>query len=260
MSLCFLIPISLPVFTLPAIWIIYAIALNNQHICPVNNWLYNSSCKTPLVFQSTSDLCCTLDNIPLLSKCGGVPPESCWFSLLCTASSFMVIVIGLLRYAQVIHKQNNSVLNVEGLCAGWLCAAGLLIVGNFQVDHAKVFHYVGAGLSFPGSLLFVCVQTLLSYRTAETHRDLHVAHLRLTLTTLALTSIVLSGVFFVQESFVLQHGSAVLEWLFALIILLFYGSFSHEFSFISTETLVSVLRRQTSSEKDQTLEKSQPKV
>lgn len=42
-------------------------------------------------------------------------------------------VIGLLRYAQLIHKESNNVLNIEGLFAGWLCATGLMIVGNFQV-------------------------------------------------------------------------------------------------------------------------------
>ncbi|XP_016121676.1 transmembrane protein 150A-like, partial [Sinocyclocheilus grahami] len=89
MSLWFLLPISLPVFTLPGIWIIYAMALYNQHVCPVNNWVYNSTCETSLVLQSGSDLCCTLDNIPLISKCGGVPPESCWFSLLCSTASFL---------------------------------------------------------------------------------------------------------------------------------------------------------------------------
>jgi len=49
--------------------------------------------------------------------------------LLCVS----VTVIGLLRYAQLIHKESNTVLNMEGLFAGWLCAAGLVIVGNFQV-------------------------------------------------------------------------------------------------------------------------------
>ncbi|KAK2876010.1 hypothetical protein Q8A67_020106 [Cirrhinus molitorella] len=228
MSLWFLVPISLPVFTLPGIWTIYAMALYNQHICPVNNWVYNSTCETSLDLQSGSDLCCTLENIPLISKCGGVPPESCWFSLLCSAASFVVIVIGLLRYAQLIHKHTNSVLNIEGLFAGWLCAAGLMIVGNFQVDHAKVLHYVGAGLAFPASLLFVCVQTLLSYRAAETQRDFQTAHLRLTLTT---------------ESFVLQHAAAILEWVFAIIVLLFYSSFSLEFSSISSETLTALIKR-----------------
>ncbi|XP_039507139.1 transmembrane protein 150A [Pimephales promelas] len=243
MSLWFLLPISLPLLTLPGIWIIYTMALYNQHVCPVNNWLYNSTCETSLVLQSGSDLCCTLDNIPLISKCGGVPPESCWFSLLCSAASFLVTVIGLLRYAQLIHKESNTVLNMEGLFAGWLCAAGLVIVGNFQVDHAKVLHYVGAGLAFPASLLFVCVQTLLSYRAAETRRDFHAAHLRLTLASLAFTTLILSGVFFIQESFVLQHAAAISEWTFAIIVLLFYSSFSHEFSSISSETLVALMTR-----------------
>ncbi len=61
-----------------------------------------------------------------------------------------------------------------------------------QVDHAKVLHYVGAGLAFPGSLLFVSVQTLLSYRGAETPRDFQTAHLRLTLTALAFTTLILN--------------------------------------------------------------------
>lgn len=61
-----------------------------------------------------------------------------------------------------------------------------------QVDHAKVLHYVGAGLAFPASLLFVCVQTLLSYRAAETRRDFQAAHLRLTLTSLAFTTLILN--------------------------------------------------------------------
>ncbi|XP_042590736.1 transmembrane protein 150A-like [Cyprinus carpio] len=256
MSLWFLVPISLPVFTLPGIWIIYAMALYNQHVCPVNNWVYNSTCETSLVLQSGSDLCCTLDNIPLISKCGGVPPESCWFSLLCSTASFLVIVIGLLRYAQLIHKHSNSVLNIEGLFAGWLCAAGLMIVGNFQVDHAKVLHYVGAGLTFPGSLLFVCVQTLLSYRAAQTQRDFQTSHLRLTLTALAFITLILSGVFFIQESFVLQHAAAVLEWIFAIIVLLFYSSFSLEFGSISSETLAALMtRRAGASEEGRRLEK-----
>ncbi|XP_051958676.1 transmembrane protein 150A-like [Xyrauchen texanus] len=261
MSVWVLIPISLPVFTLPGIWIIYAMALQNQHVCPVNNWVYNSSCETSLVHQSGSDLCCTLDSVPLISKCGDVPPESCWFSLLCSAASFMVIVIGLLRYAHVIHKKSNSVLNIEGLCAGGLCATGLMIVGNFQVDHAKVLHYVGAGLVFPGSLLFVCVQTLLSYRTADTRTDFHTAHLRLALTLLALSTLILSGVFFIQESFVLQHAAAILEWLFAIIVLLFYASFSHEFSSISAETLTALTRRRDGfSEERRKGDKTQPKI
>ncbi|XP_030629100.1 transmembrane protein 150A [Chanos chanos] len=241
MSVWMILPVSLPVIIISGIWIVYAMALYNQHVCPVGNWVYNQSCEEPLSMQRGPELCCTLDNIPLISKCGTFPPESCCFSLICSAGSFMVIVIGLLRYAQVIHKHYQSLLNTAALSAGWLCATGLLLVGNFQVDFAKVLHYVGAALAFPTSMLFVCLQTALTLRLAKTHADRSIFLLRLGMTLLAFTTLVLSGVFFMQESFVLQHTSAIFEWIFTIIILLYYGTFAYEFSDMSRTTLLVLL-------------------
>ncbi|XP_068592890.1 uncharacterized protein [Cebidichthys violaceus] len=89
MSLWMILPISLPVFTITGIWVVYAMSLYNQHVCPVHNWLYNESCEEQLPLQRGPVLCCTLDNIPLISKCGTLPPESCFFSLICSTGSFM---------------------------------------------------------------------------------------------------------------------------------------------------------------------------
>nr|XP_019961984.1 PREDICTED: transmembrane protein 150A-like [Paralichthys olivaceus] len=133
MSLWIILPVSLPVFTITGIWLVYTMALYNQHVCPVHNWLYNESCEEPLVLQRDPVLCCTLDNIPLISKCGTLPPESCFFSLICSTGSFMAMLIGLLRYAHVIERHQNCVLNMAGLSTGWICAAGLIMVGNFQM-------------------------------------------------------------------------------------------------------------------------------
>ncbi|CAB1434070.1 unnamed protein product, partial [Pleuronectes platessa] len=132
MSVWMLLPVSLPALTITGIWVVYAMALYNQHVCPVDNWLYNQSCEEELYLQSGPTLCCTLDNVPLISKCGTLPPESCFFSLICSTGSFMVMVIVLLRYAHVIEKHQNCVLNTAGLSTGWICAAGLIMVGNFQ--------------------------------------------------------------------------------------------------------------------------------
>lgn len=44
-----------------------------------------------------------------------------------------VMVIVLFRYAHVIEKHQNCILNTAGLSTGWICAAGLIMVGNFQV-------------------------------------------------------------------------------------------------------------------------------
>ncbi|XP_025065704.1 transmembrane protein 150A-like isoform X3 [Alligator sinensis] len=221
-------------------------ALSNNHICPVHNWIYNQSCGPDGPVS-----CCTLDHIPLVSKCGTLPPESCFFSLICSLGSFMVILVGLLRYAHVIECCGPSLVNTLGLAAGWICAAGLTMVGNFQVDHAKVLHYIGAGVAFPTSMLFLFLQSVLTYRMAKTRRHYWTGHLRSVLTALAFITLVFSilsqhqhlgGVFFVQESFVLQHVAALCEWVFIIDVLVFYGTFTFEFGAISTETFLVLLK------------------
>lgn len=62
----------------------------------------------------------------------------------------------------------------------------------FQVDNAKVLHYVGAGVAFPTSMLFVSVQSALTYRLAKTQGEYSVGHLRLIMTLLAFIALVLS--------------------------------------------------------------------
>lgn len=61
-----------------------------------------------------------------------------------------------------------------------------------QVDYAKILHYVGAGVAFPTSMLFVCLQSALTYRLAKTQWEYCVGHLRLALTLVAFISLVLS--------------------------------------------------------------------
>ncbi|XP_007570395.1 PREDICTED: transmembrane protein 150A-like [Poecilia mexicana] len=238
MSVWMILPVSLPVFTITGIWVVYAMALYNQHVCPVHNWLYNESCEEQLPSQRGPELCCTLDNIPLISKCGTLPPESCFFSLICSTGAFMVMLVTLLRYAHVIEKHQNCVLNMASLSTGWMCAAGLTMVGNFQVDFAKVLHYVGAGVAFPSSMLFVSFQTALTYRLAKTQEEYWMGHIRAGMALLALIALVLSGVFFCQESFSLQHTSAIFEWIYCMVIMFFYGTFAFEFGGVSADTLI----------------------
>ncbi|KAL7877658.1 hypothetical protein SRHO_G00043010 [Serrasalmus rhombeus] len=110
------------------------------------------------------------------------------------------------------------------------------------VDNAKVLHYVGAGVAFPTSMLFVCLQSALTYRLAKTQGEYNLGHFRLIMTLLAFVALVLSGVFFVQESFVLQHASAIFEWVFCVIIMLFHGTFAFEFAGISSNTMMILAR------------------
>lgn len=72
-----------------------------------------------------------------------------------------------------------------------LCALSPM-VSLSQVDHAKVLHYIGAGVAFPTSMLFLFLQSVLTYRMAKTRRHYWTGHLRSVLTALAFITLVFS--------------------------------------------------------------------
>ncbi|XP_033694685.1 transmembrane protein 150A isoform X3 [Tursiops truncatus] len=171
-----------------------------------------------------------------LSK-GAPRPAAPWMM-----SPSSVALICLLRYGQLLEQSRHSWVNTTTLITGCTNAAGLVVVGNFQVDHAKSLHYVGTGVAFTAGLLFVCLHCALSYHGAAAPHDLAVAYLRIVLAAIAFVSLILSGVFFIHESSQLQHGAALCEWVFVIDILIFYGTFSYEFGAVSSETLVATLQ------------------
>ncbi|XP_061527027.1 transmembrane protein 150Aa isoform X2 [Phycodurus eques] len=195
MTAWIILPVSLSVFSITGIWIVYAMAVMNHHVCPVENWSYNVTCTEELLRPGFPKTCCTVQDIPLISKCGSYPPESCLFSLIGNVGAFMVVMVCLLRYAQVIEHSHRCWINTSALVSGCTNAVGLVMVGNFQVDHAKSLHYVGAGVAFPAGLLFVCLQCVLTYRVAVTALDYWMAHFRVALALGAMVSLVLSILF-----------------------------------------------------------------
>ncbi|KAE8292536.1 Transmembrane protein 150A [Larimichthys crocea] len=243
MTAWIVLPVSLSAFSITGIWIVYAMAVMNHHVCPVENWSYNVTCAEELPRPGFPKTCCTIQDIPLISKCGSFPPESCLFSLIGNVGAFMVVMVCLLRYAQVIEHSHRCWVNTSALVSGCTNAVGLVMVGNFQVDHAKSLHYVGAGVAFPAGLLFVCLQCVLTYRVAVTALDYWMAHFRVALALGAMVSLVLSGIFFIHESFVLQHAAAICEWVFTVDILVFYGTFTYEFGTVTSETMMAGLQQ-----------------
>ncbi|XP_057599087.1 transmembrane protein 150A isoform X1 [Hippopotamus amphibius kiboko] len=258
MTAWILLPVSLSAFSITGLWTVYAMAVMNHHVCPVENWSYNESCSPDPTEQGGPKTCCTLDDIPLIRKAqealasqgpphqGLRPPGPLLFRSLKAQGrlpqSHPVALICLLRYGQLLEQSRHSWVNTTTLITGCTNAAGLVVVGNFQVDHAKSLHYVGTGVAFSAGLLFVCLHCALSYHGATGPQDLAVAYLRIVLAAIAFVSLIFSGVFFIHESSQLQHGAALCEWVFVIDILIFYGTFSYEFGAVSSETLVAALQ------------------
>ncbi|XP_042200437.1 transmembrane protein 150Aa isoform X2 [Callorhinchus milii] len=128
-----LLPVSLSAFSITGIWVVYAMAVMNHHVCPVGNWFYNESCPEDTSKHGYPKTCCTVQDIPLVSKCGSSPPESCLFSLIGNVGAFMVVVICVLRYGQIMERCRSTWINTAALVTGLINAVGLVMVGNFQV-------------------------------------------------------------------------------------------------------------------------------
>ncbi|KAG3267925.1 transmembrane protein 150A isoform X3 [Ictidomys tridecemlineatus] len=203
MTAWILLPVSLSAFSITGIWTVYAMAVMNRHVCPVENWSYNESCSPDPAEQGGPKTCCTLDDVPLISKCGTYPPESCLFSLIGNVGAFM----GGPCQASALR----------GSWCGLPCRAALCLPALCPVLPWSS-HPPGPGGGLPA-------------QCAGCHRLRHPG-----------PHGVPGGVFFVHESSQLQHGAALCEWVFVIDILIFYGTFSYEFGAVSSDTLVAALQ------------------
>ncbi|XP_048474452.1 transmembrane protein 150A [Rhincodon typus] len=246
MTAWLILPVSLSAFSITGIWIVYAMAVMNHHVCPVENWYGISNFFSPLqscFARTDSSSALASRRYVLDSKCGSYPPESCLFSLIGNVGAFMVVVICVLRYGQILERCHPMWINTGALVTGCINAVGLIMVGNFQVDHVKSLHYIGAGVAFPAGMVFICLQCILTYKVAISLLDHWIGHIRVILTILALISLVLSGIFFINESSMFQHAAAVCEWIFTVDVLIFYGTFSFDFASVTNETVLAIMRR-----------------
>ncbi|KAG5840311.1 hypothetical protein ANANG_G00187470 [Anguilla anguilla] len=226
MTAWIVLPFSLAAFCITGIWIVYAMAVMNHHVCPVENWSYNVTCTEETAKQGFPKMCCTLQDIPLISKCGSFPPESCLFSLIGNVGAFMATTAGL------TPVPCSLAVSMPWAWSWW--ATSRWTTPN------RCTTWGGRGP--PAGLLFVCLQCVLTYRVAVTALDHWMAHVRVALAVGAMVSLVLSGIFFIHVSFVLQHVAAICEWVFTVDILVFYGTFTYEFGTVTTDTMTAGLQ------------------
>lgn len=74
-----------------------------------------------------------------------------------------------------------------------------------------MLHYVGAGVAFPTSVLFVSVQSALTYKLAKTQGEYNMGHLRLIMTLLAFVTLVLSILF--SDGYLYNYMTNVIHYI-----------------------------------------------
>ncbi|XP_017655399.1 transmembrane protein 150A isoform X5 [Nannospalax galili] len=108
MTAWILLPVSLSAFSITGIWTVYAMAVMNRHVCPVENWSYNESCSPDPAEQGGPKTCCTLDDVPLISV-AHIPQRAA------SSASLATWVLSWVDYAKSLHYIGAGVAFPAGL-------------------------------------------------------------------------------------------------------------------------------------------------
>ncbi|XP_061416144.1 modulator of macroautophagy TMEM150B-like isoform X1 [Lethenteron reissneri] len=200
-----LLPLGFSSLGVAGFWTVYIVAGNNTPVSP-------------------------LVSFPYISDCGTYPPQSCLFGQLLNVGGFTVLVICLIRYRQVEGYGYHSWINTLSLLMGVLCAFGATLVGNFQETNHLPTHMVGAVLTFGAAVLYFWLQCVLVLRVRPRHGGLALAGIRIIACILATSTYILAPVFYYED---MRNASAICEWILAMDVLLYFGTFAVEFKHIT---------------------------
>ncbi|XP_066944363.1 DNA damage-regulated autophagy modulator protein 2 [Macrobrachium rosenbergii] len=165
-----------------------------------SSYLYLLPLSVFVLFPSTFIITYTLSvllhhtepDFPYISDTGTYSPESCIFGQALNIGALVILVTIYVRYRQIAelyhnHSSSSHIvrLNRIGLFVGSVAALGISVVANFQETNVFYVHITGALMAFGLGTGYLWVQALCSYQTHPLVNSLAMAHIRLSLATVA---------------------------------------------------------------------------
>ncbi|XP_051524194.1 DNA damage-regulated autophagy modulator protein 2 [Myxocyprinus asiaticus] len=196
--------------------------------------------------------------IPYISDTGTEVPERCVFGFMLSVSAFLGLGTMYVRYKQVqalisASESSLQLLNYSALLLGIFSTVGMCVVANFQKTDMISMHLLGAGLTFGPAMLYILVQTGMSYRMQPRFHGRDILWARMAVAMWSLISIItlfissvlmyddLSGVDVAKKlhwkpeerGFIAHQVSAAAEWSLAFSFIGFFLTYIHDFQKIN---------------------------
>ncbi|KAM7367205.1 hypothetical protein PAMP_015122 [Pampus punctatissimus] len=183
---------------------------------------------------------------PYISDTGAEPPESCIFGLMTFISSYAgtATIYARYKFVEKLSEETrvvNPYLNKSALVLGILSCLGMCIVATFQETILTVMHDIGALLFFISGILYIILQSVISYRAFPYGSSLSVCRARLGIAILAALTFFPTVIcaFFVKQStlhrdkddqdYPFHVASAVCEWIVAFSFVCFFLTYVDDF-------------------------------
>uniref|UniRef100_A0A8C6YJL1 DNA damage regulated autophagy modulator 2 n=1 Tax=Nothoprocta perdicaria TaxID=30464 RepID=A0A8C6YJL1_NOTPE len=171
--------------------------------------------------------------VPYISDTGTIPPERCLFGIMLNISAFLGMATMYVRYKQVHalnpEKSKITKLNKIGLTLGLMSCFGLCIIANFQKCILYYLHVIGACLTFGVGVIYMLVQTILSYLMQPELHSKDIFWIRLTVLIWCSSSIDRTSSNLLANTIVSHLISTVSEWSLAFSFLSFFLTYIRDF-------------------------------
>lgn len=183
---------------------------------------------------------------PYISDTGAKPPESCIFGLMTFISACAGIstIYARYKFVEKLSADTGMVsphLNKTALALGLLSCLGMCIVATFQETLVTAVHDVGAILFFVSGVLYIILQSVISFRAYPFGSSICVCRVRVGIAILAVLAFfpTLICAFYVKqttlhrdkedEDYPFHVASAVCEWIVAFSFICFFLTYIDDF-------------------------------
>ncbi|KAM6895670.1 DNA damage-regulated autophagy modulator protein 1 [Xenentodon cancila] len=184
---------------------------------------------------------------PYISDTGANPPESCIFGLMTfiSACAGTATIYARYKYVGKLGEDSrvtvNSCLNKTALWFGMTSCVGMCIVATFQETTVTLVHDLGALMFFISGVLYIILQSAISFQAYPFGSSLSVCRARLAIGVIATAAFFPTVIcaFFVKQTTLHRHtddkdypfhvASAVCEWVVAFSFICFFLTYIHDF-------------------------------
>ncbi|XP_018542590.1 DNA damage-regulated autophagy modulator protein 1 [Lates calcarifer] len=189
---------------------------------------------------------------PYISDTGANPPESCIFGLMTfiSACAGIVTIYARYKFVEKLSEDTGMVkpcVNKTALVFGLISCVAMCIVATFQETTVTVVHDMGALLFFVSGVLYIIVQSVISYQAYPFGSSVWVCRARVTIASLAALAFFPTVIcaFFVKQTtlhrdkgdqdYPFHVASAVCEWIVAFSFICFFLTYIDDFKLFTLQ-------------------------
>nr|XP_057934403.1 DNA damage-regulated autophagy modulator protein 1 [Doryrhamphus excisus] len=186
---------------------------------------------------------------PYISDTAATPPESCIFGLMTfvSACAGIATIYARFKYVEKLTEETRVVsprLNRVTLVLGMLSCLGMCVVATFQETLVTVVHDMGALLFFVSGVLYIILQSVISYSSFPYGTSISVWRARLAVAVIASVAFFPTVIcaFLVKQTdqrdlhrdtgskdYPFHVASAVCEWIVAFSFVCFFLTYIDDF-------------------------------